>query len=169
MRCSRKIGSKAQYQCKGETKEGSQLCPKHQRFVKTKERAASQKRWRRTISGIALHLRSKLGYEEQEAATLARRLCDPNERCSICGVPAYILKGRWKSNYPFPCGGKRNNRRLTPDRINTEADHRISNTRLVCFGCNSLRNKERMRDEQVLIRMRRDWTLIIGWHPQWLR
>jgi len=87
---------------------------------------------------------------------LALRLKDPNERCSNCGIPAWIVWLMWEKGEQFPHNRyKQNNARLTVDHIIPGGVSTLENTRILCWSCNALRGANKQTDREVLRFIRR--------------
>ena len=108
--------------------------------------------------GIANHLRSQHGYSKEESALLAVLLLNDETRCSICGIPSWLVKLNYKKGGPFFLGSRAAHARLHPDRIDTSQPHTLANTRPACPHCNIRRGAERYTDIEVLRWIRRRWT-----------
>lgn len=115
------------------------------------------KRYNQSRKGIINGLIHHLGYPRDEAEVLVDALMDPEERCGICGVPNKILRALVRQNFVFPLGSTSQNRRLTPDNLVPGSPHRLSNTRILCRGCNSRRGADVLDDKTVLSWARREW------------
>jgi hypothetical protein len=114
------------------------------------ETLAQARRYKMSRLGIAARLRHEHGYDPAAADDLANRLCDPGQRCAICGVPNWFVRVNHDSGGPFLMGNRRMNRRLTVDHVIPGGPSTLANTRILCFACNQRRGAARMSDTEVL-------------------
>lgn len=117
---------------------------------------------------------NKHGFREDhpKARELAKWIADPLQACAICGVTNRFLKTLQRTNGPFPhFGDAAYWRRLQPDHIDPkEKGSPHAKLRPLCQGCNGIRGAGRFSDEEVLIRIRREWTKIFPEkHLRWLK
>lgn len=113
-----------------------------------------------TEAGIAAVLRRDHGYPLEDSKILAPLLKDDESRCSICGMPNWLVRLNHKKGGPFFLGTPHSNSRMHPDRINTKLPHTYVNTRLLCPTCNHKRGDERHTDAEVLRWVRKRWLSI---------
>ena len=114
------------------------------------------------------------GFREDHprARELAAWLAAPDQRCSICGVPNRFLSTLQRCGGPWPFfGDGRFWRRLQPDHIDPrEKGSPHARLRPLCQGCNGVRGAGRKTDEQVLLRVRREWLRLFPERQlRWLR
>lgn len=96
------------------------------------------------------------------SSEMARLLLHDYTRCSICGVPNYVIRRLYDQGYGWLHGKQRDNRRLSLDHIDPQGEETRENLRPLCFGCNWKRNKRKHTDEEVLRWARRLWPKKIG-------
>jgi hypothetical protein len=109
-----------------------------------------------TLVDLARYFRSQHGYTRVEAEVIAEMVYTAVE-CAICLVPNAVARALYELGGPFAATPNHNNVRFTPDRINVEQAHTLANTRIVCWPCNSIRNRNRVTDETIRERIHRWW------------
>lgn len=114
--------------------------------MKHSQRRKWDQKYNSSVLGVARQLRSNHGYDRDSSVIIARKcLCD-YQRCEICGLPQY-----WNRTQKFYYFDKeRVNRRLVPDHIIAGGPSDLSNTRILCHSCNSLRGPAWKPDDIVL-------------------
>lgn len=115
-----------------------------------------------SAQGIARKMRGHHGYPPEEALAVAKMLLDDETRCSICGMPNWLIKLNHKKGGPFFLGTRNQNARMHPDRIDTTQPHTRANTRPCCPTCNMKRGAERHTDVEVLRWISRRWQDIFS-------
>lgn len=105
-----------------------------------------QRKYNNSVKGVARQLRSNHGYSVEDSIYIARKCLNDFSTCTICGLPQYFNR----TQFSYIKGTDRENRRLCPDRIDLHLPHTLDNTRITCFGCNTLRGAARLSDHEVL-------------------
>lgn len=116
--------------------------------------------------------RHGFGKLREKARELAKWLTHEEQKCAICGVSNRFLKTLQRTNGPFPFFGDAAHwRRLQPDHIDPEEKGQAhAKLRPLCAACNQTRGAGRFSDEEVLVRVRREWTKIFPEkHLRWLK
>lgn len=88
-------------------------------------------------------------------------LHDDEVRCAICGISRPEIRTLSDRLGRQLRGGTRYNRRLTVDRVDPRLPHLLSNTRILCYLCNSFRRDAKVTDEEVLIWTRKQWQKLV--------
>lgn len=126
-----------------------------------------KERIRGTEKETIRHLVLKRGYSLAEATELAPVLLSPDTRCSICGMPNWLIKLNYRKGGPFFAGNRDQHSRVHPDRIDTTQAHTLANTRILCPHCNIKRGAERHTDVEVLRWIRQRWQSIFSPRLLW--
>ena len=112
-------------------------------------RKYNQQAQRRSLAGVATHLRNKYYLKNVIAAFWARILLNPYTRCAICGLPNYELHRFWKSGPWFVhLGTRRSGWRLHFDHMTPGVPD--GNYRPLCPACNWKKGANLYDDATVL-------------------
>lgn len=116
--------------------------------------------------GKIKRLREHHGLSDEEARKWAPILMAEETRCSICGIPNYILR---KYNRDGPwfrfLGSRKTGRGLQLDHITPHVND--GNYRPLCSGCNAKRGDAVFTDAEVLVWIRNMWRFILPLRFLW--
>lgn len=130
-------------------------------------RTKARRRW--STKAVAEGLRSNHGLSHEESRHWAAVLTDPGTRCSICGLPVFLLRV-YAEGGPWPrfLGaryGRGHTRGLQLDHI-VPGDS-SGGLRPLCPACNRRRGAAQRTDAEVLTWVRRQWRRVISLRFLW--
>lgn len=102
--------------------------------------------------------------EDAKRISVELNLQDPNTRCSICGIPTYLLEV-YISKGPWPRWMGVRSKSLQIDHL-VPGDWR-GGLRPLCGGCNARRGDAIYTDQAVLMWIRRRWSEVSNLRMLW--
>lgn len=118
-------------------------------------------RYDSSLAGLIRRFKYRYNAKYSSAARLAKMVLDDYCRCSICGIPNWLIKQLHQRGGPFPHVGQRLHRntwaRMHVDHIEPGGPSTKGNTRPLCPACNIYRGAARRSDTVVLARVRWWW------------
>lgn len=111
-----------------------------------------------SVRRIASNMRCGHGMSKELSEQWAAILMNPGTRCSICGLPNYLITTYRARGWPFFLGkrfGRGSHPRLTLDHI--VPANNAGGFRPLCSTCNSMRGAAQFTDEEVLTEVRSKW------------
>ena len=126
-------------------------------------RKARMRQYNASPRGIARNLRCEHGINKEESLQWALAMLDPGSRCSICGLPNYLIRVYRERGWPWFLGkrlGAGSHPRLTLDHVIPGI--LSGGLRLLCSACNAARGACRLTDEEVLNEVQGKWRWFTG-------